>query len=879
MNHTRSSSSRSSCSATSTLHENNFEHSFFHRHLNQGEENGYDDDDDSVLVALVREEGWSEKTKEMYGTGEQDDEQLQQQQSEITDTRSWKHRAVIMIIVVVIVLAVMIVVLAVTLSRSSKEDEENRDTNPFTFSPTSTQSTPTLTPITVFEPFVMEWAKSSLPDFTLQTILSNQDNSNDSILDNDSSSPQAKALLWAQTDPYFTSLLPLSIATSNNGTGTTTAYSSNNNTDDNDNPTIMISRGGIMDENMKTIETSGTDIQQQRQRQEIKRLIRYGLATLYFATNGEEWSLPLLNNVTTNMTTNTTTNSTSSEPIMGWLSPHDECSWPLVECHYNNRDDIGERRRNNSTINTTIISTTPHIHLQLANLTKLVGSLPAELVLLSSSLQRLQLFPKIDIVTNTTNNNNTNNRNNNVGLTGTLPTELGLLTHLRQLDLRNNQLEGTIVTELGLLSNNLQAVYLQSNRFDTNSSVPLELCRLLESSSNFSLTTLVVDCPLIVQCNCDCQCASAGEMDTNGRDNFDNITSNSNSEHNIFDHDNNTNISITALPTPPTMIPVASPAVPVTVIPSSEPSIYDDSPPQTQPTALLCNGLANTCEQQLPNVLFPMVHNAMATKKDKFFLYNHLEPLEVALVAGYRGINLDICRCKDNNGGDEKLVFCHDLCLLGTRDIAEVFQNLLQFLVSNPHEVLQISLQMSNDRVNSDQEAIIDLIEFYSILKDVGKELIDMIYVHNSTVEEWPTLRNLIEANQRLVLYHYNGPTCDNDDEVSSSCPLGLHYYFDYVAETEFSFDSVADLQETESSCRITRGSTGKHRAFLGVNNFIKLPSLNKAPELNSFDFLSQRVQDCVAHNKGWAVSFLYVDFWSVGNVLEYVQEYNRELG
>ena len=60
-------------------------------------------------------------------------------------------------------------------------------------------------------------------------------------------------------------------------------------------------------------------------------------------------------------------------------------------------------------------------------------------------------------------------------LTGTIPTELGLLSNLGLLGLHWNQLTGTIPTELGLLSN-LYALQLSSNQL--TGSVPTSLASL-----------------------------------------------------------------------------------------------------------------------------------------------------------------------------------------------------------------------------------------------------------------------------------------------------------------------------------------------------------------------------------------------------------------
>jgi hypothetical protein len=62
-------------------------------------------------------------------------------------------------------------------------------------------------------------------------------------------------------------------------------------------------------------------------------------------------------------------------------------------------------------------------------------------------------------------------------LTGPIPTELGLLTKLRELYLHNNKLTGQIPTELGLLTQ-LKTLSLSENQL--TGAIPLELGRLTE---------------------------------------------------------------------------------------------------------------------------------------------------------------------------------------------------------------------------------------------------------------------------------------------------------------------------------------------------------------------------------------------------------------
>ncbi|VEU44145.1 unnamed protein product [Pseudo-nitzschia multistriata] len=236
-------------------------------------------------------------------------------------------------------------------------------------------------------------------------------------------------------------------------------------------------------------------------------LQRYVLATIYYSTNGDEW-----------------TNNTA------WLSELDECEWWSTAekvC-----DEFGRYRK---------------LDLQENNL---VGSLPSELVILSNSLMTINVrdnalsgqLPSL-LVADLTNLEVLDLSSNafsgelsprlfdarkltrlslfenmlssfipaDLGkltelyvldfgsnkLTSTIPTEVGKLSKLTGLSLFNNMLSGAIPTEI-LELQNLNMLYIDSNNFEAN--VPEEVC-LIDLEEFWS------DCEEI-QCTCCTTCCS-----------------------------------------------------------------------------------------------------------------------------------------------------------------------------------------------------------------------------------------------------------------------------------------------------------------------------------------------------------------------------------
>jgi len=281
------------------------------------------------------------------------------------------------------------------------------------------------------------------------------------------------------------------------------------------------------------------------------------------------------------------------------------------------------------------------------------------------------------------------------------------------------------------------------------------------------------------------------------------------------------------------------------------------------PAVNCCNGLDTICDLGVDDILYASVHNAMATFEDGFlFGPNHRFKMEDALEAGYRGINLDVCNC----GGVYQ--FCHGVCTIGARDIVEVFSSINRFLNNNPTEVVAIPLQINN---NVGQE--VDINVLYSLMGEVFG-FIDKLYVHDDMIADWPTLRQAIDTNKRVLMFHYNGPTCQQPGE----CPDGLHHYWDYAIDTPWNFQSLSAIQATSESCAFRRAPGLAGKTFFGINNFISPPDQAEAKTVNEYEFAKNRIATCSDVNEGLDVNFIYADFWSEGDLPRLTQEHNAGL-
>jgi hypothetical protein len=284
-------------------------------------------------------------------------------------------------------------------------------------------------------------------------------------------------------------------------------------------------------------------------------------------------------------------------------------------------------------------------------------------------------------------------------------------------------------------------------------------------------------------------------------------------------------------------------------------------------SSAVCNGHKNLCDLPVNSILFATVHNAQSSSEDGFTIAaNHQYNLEAALDAGYRGVNLDFGICS----GQLQLV--HGFCGLGSRDPSTAFTNILGFLIDNPYEVVLIPTQIDNELEgevsNDDIDAIFESIQGFK----------DMMYSHPGG--EWPTLRELIKNNTRVIYAQYNSnEICYEDRQPTGQCPAGFHDWFVFAAETEYSFASTDDLADTDFSCNIDRGPSDTDEIdFFGINVFTSIPTASNCKILNNKAFLQTHMDACSALNNDIPPNLLLVDCWDVGDVLEVVSEYNDRL-
>ena len=96
------------------------------------------------------------------------------------------------------------------------------------------------------------------------------------------------------------------------------------------------------------------------------------------------------------------------------------------------------------------------------------------------------------------------------GLSGTIPNEISVLSELRIVDLRNNQIYGKVPDRFGSLAN-LRQLLLDNNAL--SGTVSPAICKLMDNGSLSQFTTDCRDPNPSVDCSCCTNCVEADSVD------------------------------------------------------------------------------------------------------------------------------------------------------------------------------------------------------------------------------------------------------------------------------------------------------------------------------------------------------------------------------
>lgn len=283
-----------------------------------------------------------------------------------------------------------------------------------------------------------------------------------------------------------------------------------------------------------------------------------------------------------------------------------------------------------------------------------------------------------------------------------------------------------------------------------------------------------------------------------------------------------------------------------------EPPVDTPDPPPDEVTEIpeTCNGSVELCDRTFDQVAFAGTHNSMSVAAEGWSIPNQNLSMRMQLQSGIRVFLFDVHTDALESvpaGQKPVLYLCHTLCFIGKRPLADGLIDFRDFLLTERGEVLTFIIQ--------DEVPVDDLFE---ALEAAGLERWAYVYEGG----EWPTMRELIDTNKRLIVSVERGqPTQAWGRKV-----------WDIAFDNPYTYTELDEMD-----CRANRGSTS-NSLFL-MNHWLGPVSDPKLSEVaNTFEALMTHAETCRDRHGRWP-NFIAVDHYDLGDLMEVVDEVNARIG
>jgi hypothetical protein len=308
-----------------------------------------------------------------------------------------------------------------------------------------------------------------------------------------------------------------------------------------------------------------------------------------------------------------------------------------------------------------------------------------------------------------------------------------------------------------------------------------------------------------------------------------------------------------------------------------------------------CNGHVELCDRPLDDVAFAGTHNAMSSATYPNYLFAQQEKgLSGQLDDGVRALLIDAhfgnrvgdrvltdltgrderkaaeeslgprgfdaaMRVRDSilggnaQRGPREMWLCHGFCEVGAVPLTQGLQEVTDFVVQHPRQVVLIVVQ-------DEGPAPQDLAKAFD---DAGLTP----YVYKGDLpkgrEGWPTLGELIDSGQRVVVMV--------EKHAYDPAVPWIHNAYDYTQETPYHFTDPSQF-----SCAENRGPDDAPLFLL--NHWIDTspaPRPSNAAKVNAYDVLLGRAREC-EKERGQIPNIVAVDFYKTGDLMKVVDTLNR---
>ncbi|MGH2960300.1 MAG: hypothetical protein ACRDKE_11895 [Solirubrobacterales bacterium] len=304
-----------------------------------------------------------------------------------------------------------------------------------------------------------------------------------------------------------------------------------------------------------------------------------------------------------------------------------------------------------------------------------------------------------------------------------------------------------------------------------------------------------------------------------------------------------------------------------------------------------CNGDVKLCDRKLNEVAIAATHNSMSIASSPNWLFpSQEESISTQLNDGIHGLLFDVYYAYPGRrvytdsvrsspkaraeiryqfgdqfvdaadrirrsiskpaGVDPELFMCHGFCELGATPLSEATTALRTYVEQNPREVVIVVIE--------------DYVPWQDMAQEFERAGLRKYAYEGPWGPIWPTLGEMIDKNQRLVLM---------TEKEKPTIPW-MHNAYESIQETPFHFSNVEQLRRP-SSCDESRGSA-ENTMFL-INHWVDTapnPRPSIARRVNSFPFLSERIARC-EEARNLLANIIAVDFYREGDLFGVVDELN----
>jgi hypothetical protein len=302
----------------------------------------------------------------------------------------------------------------------------------------------------------------------------------------------------------------------------------------------------------------------------------------------------------------------------------------------------------------------------------------------------------------------------------------------------------------------------------------------------------------------------------------------------------------------------------------------------------LCNGHPELCDRRFDQVAFAATHNSMSSGDIADWMFpNQEKGIRAQLEDGVRGFLVDVhygvavgghvktllddaavsrakyeqvlgkeavdaaMRARDRmvgkETGERDVYMGHGFCELGATRFVTALEQMYEFLTINPGEVIVIIIQ-------DEGVAPTDVAACFE------KSGLDRLVYRGPVTAPWPTLREMVESDQRVVVLAENN---------TGGVPW-YHLAFEVCQETPYGFKNPSEL-----SNKPNRGGTSG--SLLLMNHWIETaptPLPSNAEIVNAYDFLLRRARECRSQ-RGMIPNLVAVDFYRTGDLIRVVDALN----